>query len=165
MNNVTNFALIFIDDNLDIVDIEGYDLTATVDPLPRKMFLSLLNDHDHEITFLAQRESSDRGGLQFTSFTSPTSLWSGGAACPLGCAACSPQDISVCTACNPGYFLWKQSCYIACPYASYVAKDSANDDLAYCLACHYSCKECVGPGIDQCTSCCTSGECGSPVLD
>lgn len=52
-------------------------------------------------------------------------------------------------ACKPGYFLFKNLCYLnSCPDFSYNFYDAGNNKLNFCQECHYSCKRCNGPGND-----------------
>jgi proprotein convertase subtilisin/kexin type 5 len=66
--------------------------------------------------------------------------------CPTNCSYCSGFPITICTACNPGYYLDQNRCYLTCQTNGYVINGLV------CTNCSAPCITCSGL-VTNCTSC------------
>lgn len=60
--------------------------------------------------------------------------------------------------CADGAHLWRGRCLSECPASSYLPVN----ETSHCLACHYSCRTCVGSSDAECTGCHADAQLRSP---
>ena len=71
--------------------------------------------------------------------------------CDLSCSECSGPGGRRCTSCPPGSFKEQTSCVASCSRGFFSSEDERED--IGCFACNNNCRTCVGPLINQCSSC------------
>jgi len=170
----TNLALIHLDFDDQILDIEAMDFQNKlspdyINPYPMKFFLIRSVNVSQDFIFVTHRtnEPVDRkGGIYITYYQNSTLLYLSDALCPgIGCFNCSSKRPQKCLKCMDKYELFQHSCTEGkCPDFTYTVKDQKWRSQKHCKSCHYSCKNCNGPREDQCKTCCINGACG-PTFD
>lgn len=120
IGNVTNLAMILIDWDDLILDIEAVDalnpLSATyVNPYPTKFFLVRTTNVQQRFIFVTHRtnEVVDRkGGIYITYYNDPSAAFILATGCSgIGCSKCSAKRPAKCLECMTVYQLFQHSCY------------------------------------------------------
>ena len=167
-SNGSNLAILFVTFENVLLDVEGFDLATLPSPMPIRMFRPYKTGQLFDIILFAHRADQETSGAVFTKVTNSELLFitnTDGYCASSDCLRCSPKDSSKCLTCQSGKLLYNHNCYSTCPDFNYQALDELDAPLDFCASCHYTCKQCVGPKVTQCSACCIGGSCGSTLLD
>lgn len=164
-DNDTVMGVIWLSQDLDLIDIEGY-ATSALDTLPMRIFPSLPYTYELQVTFIGPASKAQANGALFTQFAYPSMLFAT-TDCNLTCSTCNRYTKQEnCIKCADDKILYNGGCLSSCELKTFQATDEiTGDTLKHCRDCHYTCKECLGPKYDQCSTCCQAGDCGSSLLD
>jgi hypothetical protein len=119
LGNGTNLALIHIDFDDMILDIEAMDYSNKltdnyINPYPMKFFLVNPKFVEQNFIFVTHRtnEAVDRkGGIYITYYKDPSALFVQLTGCPgIGCAKCSNKRPAKCLECMARYELFHHGC-------------------------------------------------------
>ncbi|CDW88139.1 neurohypophysial n-terminal domain containing protein [Stylonychia lemnae] len=163
-NSQANLALIWMDFNDQIIDIESASFNNLPSPYPQKILVPRTIETTQSFVFVAPRTNDPidiKGGFMITYYNDSNQVFSQSIGCGSTCSKCSPFNIGTCIKCKIGFYMFENLCYEGgCPDFSYPVFDSFGNDLKYCQQCHYTCKTCTGPTKDACSTCCTENKCG-----
>lgn len=161
----TNLAVLLIrDSDSTLIDIEGYDMTTVEDPSPIAFSVSL-STGGREFIFYSPSPQDPINGLWMTKFTDSSKVFiddtPGVWTDTTNWDRCNANDPSMCMTCNASKMLYGNKCAASCPDSSFQASDSSGSLIEVCKPCHFSCKTCLGPRLDQWVTCCSGGSWGT----
>ncbi|CAI2385241.1 unnamed protein product [Moneuplotes crassus] len=164
-NANTNFAIIYIDHDGNILEIESYDTFDLANDLganyPKRLVIGVTNKQQPVFTFLSSRDDKNDyqgGGIFVTQSANNSALFATGdtlAACSSVAPNCELCSSHGCLKCSPGYKLQNTECKLTCDIGYFQVKDDPDDtlDIDICLPCHRSCLTCSDSTEAGCLTC------------
>ena len=164
-SNSTAFGMIWLSHDLSIVDIEGYPYSS-LSTIPMRVFPSLFNEFKPQFLFISPASTVQSNGALFTQFTAPNSLFSS-VDWNLTWATWDRYTKSNnWISWNIGEILYQGDWVSSWPIRSFqVVNKLTSATISHCIGCDYSCMNCLGQKKNQWTLWCSSGSCGSSLLD
>ena len=153
-NGETNFAIIQMDHDGNIIEIESYDPTDAVNNLgaefPQKLFVGIKNKQQPIFAFISTKNdaSANQGrGLYITQLADQDSLFAFGnsvSTCSSITSNCELCHSRGCFKWVDGYKIHNGECKLIWDDYFYHQHDDSDDskDIDICLPCHQTCKTC-----------------------
>ena len=164
-NSNTNFAVMLLDYDGNIHEIESYDSADAANSLgaeyPKKLIVGRQNKHDPLYAFISTRDdgtTNQGGGVYITQPASQQSLFVTGTNLAAWGGSLPNWELchsSVCFKCSDGYKVQKGECKLACDDYFYHQHDDADNtkDIDICVPCHETCKTCSDSSEYGCLTC------------